>query len=38
MPTPGARPELENGQPRPKADKDRKLIIEPHFADLKSLL
>ena len=35
---PGRAGSLENGQPRLKADKDRKLIIEPHFADLKSLL
>ena len=33
-----ARPELENSQPRLKADKDRKFIIEPHFAGRKSLL
>ena len=33
QPAPGIRE-----QPKPKADKDRKLIIEPHFAGRKSLL
>jgi hypothetical protein len=33
-----ARPELENSQPRLKADKDRKFIIESHFACRKSLM
>ena len=33
QPAPGIRE-----QPRPEADKDRKLIIEPHFAGSKSLL
>ena len=33
-----ARPELENSQPRPKAHKDRKFIVEPHFAGRKSLM
>ena len=33
-----ARPELENSQPRLKADKDRKFIIESHFAGRKTLL
>jgi hypothetical protein len=33
-----ARPELENSRPRLKADKDRKFIIESHFASRKSLM
>jgi hypothetical protein len=33
-----ARPELENSQPRLKADKDRKFVIEPHFVGRKSLM
>ena len=35
---PGRAGSLENGQPRLKADKDRKFVIESHFAGRKSLL